>query len=775
MSFSFDQTRLTLPMAMHRAADAYQHRNWHEAEQLCRSILTARPDFFEALYLLGIITAQTRRANEAAKWLRCAVAAKPADPLAQNLYGDVLKSLGRFQEAVDSYDRALKLKPDFAEAYHNRGDALIQLGRPDEALDSYERAVRVRPDYAEAYNNRGVALHALHRFAEAIDSYERALNARVGYAEAHYNRGLALNELGDSEEALRSYERALALDPRYAAAHNNRGVTLQALKRFEEARESYDRALQITPDLVEALHGRGDALQELGRFEEALESYDRALRIKPDVVEAWHGRGDALFALGRLEAARDSYEQGLRVRKDRNGLYGAWLHTKMQLCDWADLDVHIELLLAAIGEEQRWTAPFPLIAITDSVSLQLCIARTWAHAPAGAMCPPPKIAKRARHDRIRVGYYSADFHDHATAYLIAELFEQHTHERFELTAFSFGPDRRDEMRQRLSAAFDRFLDVRSRSDTDVASISRDLQIDIAVDLKGFTRHGRHGIFAGRAAPIQVNYLGYPGTMGADYMDYIVADRTVIPEASRRFYAEKVVYLPHSYQVNDRQRPIANQEFSRAELGLPPTGFIFCCFNNNYKITPDTFSCWMRILRQAAGSVLWLLADNATAADNLRREAAARGVDAGRLIFGRRMPMALHLARHRAADLFIDTLPCGAHTTASDALWAGLPVLAQVGGSFASRVAASLLKALDLPDLITTTQEEYERLAVSLAADPDRLQEIKQRLGRNRPTSPLFDTEVYARDLECAYTQMYERYHTDSAPDHIVVQHPRREC
>ena len=768
MRIGDNQIKVTLPVAMRRAADAYQRRRWHEAEELCRSILAARPDFFEALYLLGIITAQTRRANQAAVWLERAVAANPANAPVQTLYGNVLKSLGRFQEAVDSYDRALHLEPDIAEACLNRGDALIGLGRLQEALDSYERAVRIKPDYAEAYNNRGVALHSLRRFAEAVDSYERALNAREGYAEAHYNRGLALKELGDFERALGSYERALALDPRYAAAHNNRGVALQALNRFDDARQSYDRALEIMPDMVEALHGRGDVLQELGRFEEARESYDHALRIRPDVVEAWHGRGDVLCSLGRLEAARESYEQGLKITKDRNGLYGAWLHTKMRLCEWTDLDAHIALLLGAVADAKRWTAPFPLIAISDSLSLQLCIARAWAHAPPVAGRPPPKIAKYARRDRIRVGYYSADFHNHATAYLIAELFEQHRRDQFELIAFSFGPDRQDEMRRRLSASFDRFLDVRNRSDAEVVSISRDLQIDIAVDLKGFTQAERHGIFAGRAAPIQVSYLGYPGTMGADYMDYIVADRTVIPEGSRRFFAEKVVYLPHSYQVNDRQRPIADRKFSREELGLPPTGFVFCCFNNSYKITPSTFACWMRILHRVKGSVLWLLEDNATAADNLRSEAADRGIGAKRLVFGRRMPMALHLARHRGADLFIDTLPCGAHTTASDALWAGLPVLAQIGESFASRVAASLLEAVGLPELIAGTPEEYERLAVGLATDPDRLAEITQRLNRNRATSPLFDTGAYARDLECAYARMYERYHTDSAPDHIVV-------
>jgi predicted O-linked N-acetylglucosamine transferase (SPINDLY family) len=367
-----------------------------------------------------------------------------------------------------------------------------------------------------------------------------------------------------------------------------------------------------------------------------------------------------------------------------------------------------------------------------------------------------------------VAYFSADFHNHATTHLMAGLFERHNRGKIELAALSFGPDIRDEMRVRLSAAFDQFLDVSAKSDREIAELSRELAIDIAVDLKGFTQDERHRIFSYRAAPIQVNYLGYPGTTAGQCIDYIVADRTIIPPESRPQYSEKVVYLPNSYQVNDRQRKIADREFSRAELGLPSAGFVFCCFNNAYKITPDTFDGWMRILRQVDGSVLWLLEDNRTASNNLRREAEARGVVAARLIFAPRITPAEHLARHRAADLFIDTLPCNAHTTASDALWAGLPVLTRIGESLAARVAASLLNAVGLPEMITTTREQYETLAIDLAADPRRLATIAEKLRRNRLIAPLFDTELFARHLEDAYMQMYERHQAGLSPAEIYV-------
>jgi predicted O-linked N-acetylglucosamine transferase (SPINDLY family) len=351
---------------------------------------------------------------------------------------------------------------------------------------------------------------------------------------------------------------------------------------------------------------------------------------------------------------------------------------------------------------------------------------------------------------------------------MAELFERHDKSKFEIIGFSFGPQVEDEMRTRVSRSMDRFIDVRTQSDEEVMQLSRELEIDIAVDLKGFTQDSRTGIFIGRAAPIQVSYLGYPGTMGASCIDYLVADRTLIPVESRQHYSEKIVYLPDSYQVNDSRRVIAANSPTRSEEGLPEKGFVYCCFNNNYKITPSVFDLWMRILNRVEGSVLWLLEDNPSAGVNLRQEAARRGVSRERLIFARRLPLAEHLARHQLADLFLDTLPCNAHTTASDALWAGLPVLTQMGEAFAGRVAASLLGAVGLPEMVAATKVEYEALAVELALDRSRMKTIKDRLQKNRLTAPLFDAATYARNLESAYTAMYERHNAKLPPEHISI-------
>ena len=730
--------------------------------------LIIKPDHAEAHNNRGITLQKLRRLDEALASYDRALQFRPDYADAHYNRGIALQELQRVDDALQSYELALKLDPAYAEAYSNRGNALKDLKRFEEALASYDRALTIKPDHAETHNNRGGVLQQLRRLDEALASYDRALELKPDYAEAYSNRGVTLQELNRLEEGLASYGRALTLKPDYVEVHINRGNTLKELNRLEEALASYGRALSLKPDDAEAFNNCGFTLQDMNRVEEALANYERALALKPDYTEVHINRGNALQDLSRFEEALASYRRALELKPNYEWLYGTWLHIKMRVCQWSNLSSQIEELAAGIARDEKITAPFPVIALADSVSLQRRAAEIWANADSPSRQSLPPIGKHSRRGRIRIGYYSADFHNHATTYLMAELFERHDKTKFELVAFSFGPDFHDEMRMRLCAAFDQFVDVRMKSDHEVALISRALQIDIAVDLKGFTRGERHRIFSYRAAPIQVAYLGYPGTMGVPYQDYLIADRTVIPRELRGQYAEKIVFLPNSYQVNDRRRRVADRRFSREGLGLPPRGFVFCCFNNTYKITPGTFDGWMRILKQVEGSVLWLLEDNEVAASNLRSEAEARGVGAARLIFAARLPLPEHLARHRAADLFIDTLPCNAHTTASDALWTGLPVLTCAGESFAARVAASLLNAIGLPELIAATQDHYEALAIELATDPDRLKTLREKLAENRLTTPLFDTDRFTRHIEDAYSQMYERYQADLGPDHIEV-------
>jgi predicted O-linked N-acetylglucosamine transferase (SPINDLY family) len=752
---------------MRMAEHAFDAGDWSAAETYCQHVVS-KGEHAGALGLLGLIAAQTRRLEQAATLLERAVAADPETAPPYNNLGIVLRELGRPAQALASYERALELAPDFAEAYSNRGSTLQELGRHGEALASYDRALRLRPDYAEAWFNRASALLQSGRLGDAALSFERSLALRPDWAEAHGNHGNVRLELGQYEEAVGSYERALALRPEIAEIWSNRGDALRRLNRAAEAAVSCERALQLNPRLAEAWNNRGNALRNLGRFTEALESYAQALAIRPDYAEACNNGGNVLVELRRFDDAARRYEQTLAIRPDYPWLPGTAFHTRMHLCDWANWDVRYAALMQRLAWSEKSSEPFSLLAVTDSGALQRRAAEGWARRMSAGMEAAPVVPRVGRSERIRVGYYSADFHEHATAYLAAQLFEQHDRERFEVVGLSFGAPSQDAMRARLVKAFDRFIDVRERTDREVAQLSRELGIDIAVDLKGFTQNQRAGIFAHRAAPLQVSYLGYPGTMGAPYMDYLVADRTLIPEASQVHYAEKVVYLPGSYQINDRQRPIAQHEFTRGELGLPPSGVVYCCFNNAYKITPEVFGSWMRILQRVEGSVLWLLQDSVTAVENLQREAQARGVSAQRLIFAQRLPLAEHLARQRVADLFLDTFPCNAHTTASDALWAGLPVLTRCGEAFAARVAASLLNAIGLPELITATAGGYEDLAVELGQQPAGLAALRTRLARNRTSAPLFDSQQLTDHLQEAYRLMHERYLAGLPPEHLYV-------
>jgi predicted O-linked N-acetylglucosamine transferase (SPINDLY family) len=531
---------------------------------------------------------------------------------------------------------------------------------------------------------------------------------------------------------------------------------------------AFEKAIALSPDRAEAHYNRAGVLQHLGNFAAAIASYDTVIALQAEHADAHADRARALREMQKLDAAISGYSRALSLRPDSTALRSVLRHLKMQICDWTEWEADLGRLKAGIDLGEDPPNPFYILTLMDDGAAQRRAAENWCRRHRPAQHAYVETRAEASDGRIHLGYFSADFHDHATAYLIAQLFEMHDRSRFRVTAFTFGPDSRSAMRRRIQAGCDAFIDVRGESDVEVVRRARRLGIDIAMDLKGFTQNHRAGIFARRAAPVQVNYLGFPGTLGAPYMDYVIADNVLIPEASRTFYSEMIVEMPHSYQVNDTRRLISPRVFTRKELGLPHDAFVYCCFNNPYKITPPIFDRWMKVLKRVPGSVLWLLRDSASQVDHLRREAVARGVDSERLVFAGRTDLPDHLARHRAADLFIDTLPCNAHTTASDALWAGVPVLTCAGEGFGARVAASLLRAIGLPELIRTTLDDYEELAVRLASNPEDLRTLRERLAVNRSSAPLFDTERYTRDIERALTAMHARYRAGSPPTHIVV-------
>ena len=774
-----------------------------EAEPLYRKILDVDRGHVDARHHLGIIHHQRGEHIAAIRQIDAALEIDPNLVAAHNNRGVALAALQRSEEAAESYARAIALRPDYVDALFNRGNALKDLGRLDAALASYDRVMVLAPGHALAWANRGAVLHALRRYEAAVASYDQAIELKPDSGEAFNNRAATLAALGRFREALASFDAAIRLKPDLADAFGNRGNVLRELHRLEEALASYDAAIRLKPDFAEVYSNRSNALRDLRRFDEALASceraialqpdhaeyhnnraaalydmrrldeavasYDRAIALDPDYVEAHSNRGFALRDLRRYAESAASFARAFALDPDFDFLSGAYLHAKMCICDWTDFGPDCARLLSAVDAGRAAAPPFQLLAIPASPAQQLRAARCFAADKSGETHQPLWRGERYAHRRIRVAYLSADLRDHPITALTVGLFERHDRTRFETIAVSFKSDAHNQVSERLTTLFDRFVDARQMSDPDVARLVRDLEVDIAVDLNGHTEGARPSVFAWRTAPVQVNYLGFAATLGTSAWDYVIADRFVIPDADHAHYAEKVVYLPDCFMVNDRGRKISEQTPSRAEAGLPAQGFVFCCFNNSFKITPDIFDVWMRLLRSVEGSALWLSAANASAVANLQREAERRGIAADRLVFAPRVPLNEdHLARLRLADLFVDTLYYNAHATAADALWAGVPVLTCPGATFASRVAGSLLNAVGLPELMTGSLTEYEGLALGLARDSARLAALRQKLARNRDVCRLFDTDRFARNIEAAYTKMWERAQGGEPPRGFAV-------
>jgi predicted O-linked N-acetylglucosamine transferase (SPINDLY family) len=719
--------------ALRKAVDFFQQGRPDLAEAPCAQVLRRRPNDPDALHLLGTIRGQQGRLAEAVELLTRAANADPRRAEAHRLLGLALFGLGRHDEALASFARAVSDRPDHLAALANLADAQRKLGRHADALATYDRALALRPADPDALSGRGMSLIALGRDEEAAICFERVLAARPEQVDAWVNRGSALRRTGRFEAALSCFDRALALRPDFRDARFLRALALQQLGRNEQAVAEYDRILAAKPDDAAALNNRGNTLRWLNRYDEALASFDRALAIEP-------GHANALPSAA---------------------------HLRRMICDWRTFAATNDALLARVRAGGPAMDAFPLLSVTDDGALLHAAGRQFWLSRRGAPTPLPPPPAHDR-DRVRLGYLSADFRLHPVAMQLVRLFEAHDRSRFEVLGLSYGADDGSALRRRLEQAFDSFHDLRALGPPDMARRIRELEVDILIDLTGYMTDTRVELLAWRPAPVQVHYFGYPGPMGCDAIDYMLVDPFIVPPAERAHYSEKLVVLPDCYMVSDGKRAVAEPTPDRADCGLPPDGFVFCSFNNNYKITPAVFDIWMRLLHAVPGGVLWLLADNRWAEDNLRREAAARGVDAGRLVFAPRRPPPEHLARIALADLFLDSLPYNAHVTASDALAMGLPVLTCVGRSFAARVAGSLLRNVGLAELVTESLADYEALALTLAREPARLKALRDRLAAARTTASHFDIERMRRPIESAYLTMIERWRQGLPPEAFSV-------
>ena len=679
---------------------------------------------------------------------------------------------GEVKKAVGLYQQLLLAHPADPKLLRHLGMAQCQLGNLEQGSELLARSLSAEPAQPEVHFALAVALRALGRLEESLAAYAAAIALRPDYADAHFNQGNVLRLVGRPEDALACYQRVIELRPDFGPAHQNRAIALHDLCRFDEALAAYDEAFKVLPEHADValMHfNRGELLaHQMFRPQEALAAYDRALALDPGLSIALHARANVLQRLKRFDEASLCYDQLAKTDPPPDWLLGERLHLQMRLSRWHGLRQGLVELEAAVRRGDRATPAFPVLGLLDSPALQLRSARLYAQAryPVGCGAAPPR--RPAAKARIRLAYVSADFGAHPLTRLIVEMLECHDRSRFEVFAIALTPRPEEPWRARVRAAVDHFIDVSARSNDEVIRLSAQWQIDIAVDLNGYTGSGRPELFARRLAPVQVSYLGYVGTMGCGFMDYLVADPTIVPDSQRQHYAEKIVWLP-AYQCNRRWSPLPDSGLTRTQAGLPETGFVYCCFNDNYKITPDVFAGWMRILAQVPGGVLWLVASSATARQNLREEALRQGIDPQRVVFAPTVDFDSHMDRHRMADLFLDTYPYCAGSTASDALRAGLPVLTRMGDSFASRMGASIVRAAGLPELVASSPEHYEAMAVQIGTQAQGSHALRSKLAEQLPGCALFDPQRRARNLEVAYQAMFERSTRGLAPSHLLLK------
>jgi protein O-GlcNAc transferase len=779
-----------------------------EAERLFGQILAAEPVNPGANQLLGYIRAQQGRNDEALQLMGVALERdlQPASALVN--YGLVLQSLGRLDEALASFDKALTLQPELAAGLTNRGALLQRLGRPQEALADLDRAAALEPNDPNTLNNRANLLGELKRLDEALENLDRAVKVAPKMALAWNNRGNILGNLGRAEEALASYAKALALNPAYVEALYNRAVALAGLYRFQEALASYDQALGLNPHYIAALYNRGGVLRDLHRHNEALICFEQILTQQPDHADAWHGRaytllhqervtslsqgclvdalgsldkalainprhveahsdrGFVLRELGRIEEALAAFEAAVALKSDHRMAFGGLAQAALYLGDW-DLMARIGAQLKTRIAEGCIVQPLIALGYTDDGLVLRQAAQNFLHSRISLRPEQLTLGAPYRHERIRIAYVASDFGQHGTASVLVELMERHDRARFACFGISFRPDDGSALRARFANAFEELHDVSGKSHHAVAQMLADLQIDIVVDLIGYTRDAYPEIFSYRPAPVQVNFLGFPGTMGADFMDYIIGDATVLPMTAKDGLAEKIVQLPSCYLPSDTTRAIAPTP-TREKAGLPETGFVFAAFSAKWKITAPIFDIWMRLLSAVPGSVLWLPQDGAGALERLRAQAVQRGIAAERLVFFPPAPISEHLARQRLADLFLDVLPYNANSSAADGLWAGVPIVTCMSQAFAGRVCASLLRAAGLAELVTHSLEDYEALALKLARDPALLRSLRKRLADNRESCALFDMDRYRRGIEAGYIRMLETAERGAKPQAFSV-------
>ena len=742
-NISPDKTLIDIDTEFTKAIQYHKSGQLCKAEEIYKRILEVNPNHSDTLNLLGVIASQSGNNDIAVNLINKAIQYNHGNPVYYYHLGIILRNQGKSIEAINSYQKSLEIKPDYVESHNNIGVVFIELGELSKALSCFQKALEIKPEYAEAHFNLGTVFKRQDKQAEAISSFQRALEINQNYTEAHNNLGAMFKEKGDFVEAISCFQKALEINPEYAEAHYNLGIVFNSQNNRAKAVFCFQKALEIKPEYADAYHNLGNIFIELGRLTEALSSYQKALEIKPDHAKAF----SELF------------------------------YQLQQLCDWNKLEgmtAKLDDFTTKALDKGTKTAETPFLNLSRHIDppRNFAVAQSWSGDIARAMSSLnvhfPFEGRRSRKNKIVVGYLSNAFRNHAMAYLTLSLYGLHNRDEFNIFCYSYGEDDGSYYSTRIRQDCDKFVDIGNLNNADAARCIYDDQVDILIDLRGYTKGCRLEISALRPAPIQVRYLGLEGTTGADFFDYIITDKIVTPEDHAQYYSENFAYLPHCHQINDYAQTISNKYWNRADFRLPEDNFVFCSFSQGYKIEPVMFGTWINILRQVPEAVLWLQRKNEITEKKLRHEAESKGIESSRLIFSEKLPKDQHMQRLELADVALDTRIVNGAATTSDALWSGVPVITLRGNHFSSRASASMLTALGLPELITLTLKDYESLAINLARNPCKLQLIRQKLKKNRLVEPLFNTTRFTRNLEKAYKEMWKIFAAGETPRQIEV-------
>jgi len=755
------KTSSAIPARLKTASERLSRGDYSGAVDVLTPLVKQLPHHFQTQFLMGVAQLAANRPALALPCLLRAAALEPSNLQVLSNLGICYKNLGDLKLSLQYHKTTVDINPTYAKGYFNVGIVYMEKQEWLSAIGNFTTAIEYQNKYSEAYINLSNCLYQLKKFKDAIGVCDVYTNNYGTEPLIIFNKCRSLFDSGLKATAIKTLLEQVDLLPETSDLYTLLGNMYSATNDHQEAIACYQKSIAINPHDFISFSNLGASLVYAGMPIHAIDAFEQAIILNPTSPIPHKNIANIYNTNKRYDLALKHLEIANHLDKDDMYIHSLLVHNKIHTCAWNGLQALTDGMRVGLLNDGQFCNPFPPIAYLETQRELTNIAIGWVTAknPDSHFFPTIKPLKKSH--KIKLGYFSADFHDHATALLMTGLLEQHDKSKFEVYGFSFGPDGADALSNRLRRTFDTLTDVRSLSDRAVTALAREMEVDIAFDLKGFTQDARTSIFSERAAPIQINYLGFPGSMGAPYIDYILADGYVIPLGQEIDYTEKVIRLPHCYQPNDNLRALPVEPQSRLDHGLPEAAFVLCSFNNNYKITSEVFSIWMRVLLQFPHTVLWLLHDNQTAQDNLRMEATKRGVDPDRLVFAKRLSAVDHLARHQCADLFIDTYPCNAHTTASDALWAGLPVVTCSGNSFASRVAGSLLTHIGLEDLITSNLPDYELKIGDLIANPQQLAAFKTRLKHNKQTHPLFDTQAYTRDFEDTLLYLYAQHTIDS--------------